>query len=59
MYRINNYKSTHTKFRKKSAEKDVAIAVKKSELKQIVSLTLLFKKSPRNWKLECHFDRSS
>ena len=48
MYRINNYKSTHTKFQKKSVEKDLAIVVKKSELKQIVLLSLLFKKSPRN-----------
>ena len=33
-YRINNYKSTHRKFRKKYVEKDLAIVVKKSELKQ-------------------------
>ena len=48
MYRINNYKSIHTKFQKKSVEKDLAIVVNKSELKQIVSLSLLFKKSPMN-----------
>ena len=33
-YRINNYKSTHRKFRKKYVEKDLAIVIKKSELKQ-------------------------
>ena len=33
-YRINNYKSTHRKFRKKYVQKDRAIAIKKSELKQ-------------------------
>ena len=33
-YRINNYKSTHRTFRKKYVEKDLAIAIKKSELKQ-------------------------
>ena len=33
-YRINNYKSTHRKFRKKYVEKDLAILIKKSELKQ-------------------------
>ena len=33
-YRINNYKSTHRKFRKKYVEKDLAIIIKKSELKQ-------------------------
>ena len=33
-YRINNYKSTDRKFRKKYVEKDLAIAIKKSELKQ-------------------------
>ena len=29
-YRINNYKSTHRKFRKKYVEKDLAIVIKKS-----------------------------
>ena len=33
-YRINNYKSTHRKFRKKYVEKELAIVIKKSELKQ-------------------------
>ena len=33
-YRINNYKSTHRKFSKKYAEKDLAIVIKKSKLKQ-------------------------
>ena len=33
-YRINNYKSTHRKFRKKYVEKDLAIVIKKSKLKQ-------------------------
>ena len=33
-YRINNYKSTHRKFRKKSVENDLTIVIKKSELKQ-------------------------
>ena len=33
-YRINNYKSTHTKFRKKYAEKDLAIVIRESELMQ-------------------------
>ena len=33
-YRINNYKSTHRKFRKKYVEKDLAILIKKRELKQ-------------------------
>ena len=33
-YRISNYKSTHRKFRKKYVEKDLAIAINKSELKQ-------------------------
>ena len=33
-YRINNYKSTHRKFRKKYDEKYLAIVIKKSELKQ-------------------------
>ena len=33
-HRINNYKSTHRKFRKKYIEKDLAIVIKKSELKQ-------------------------
>ena len=33
-HRINNYKSTHRKFRKKYVEKDLAIVIKKSELKQ-------------------------
>ena len=33
-YRINNYKSTHYKFRKKYVEKDMAIVIRKSELKQ-------------------------
>ena len=32
--RINNYKSTHRKFKKKYVEKGLAIVVKKSELKQ-------------------------
>ena len=32
-YRINNYKSTHRKFRKKYVEKDLAIVIKKSENK--------------------------
>ena len=48
-YRINNYKSTHRKFRKKYVEKDLAIVIKKSELKQkIVSRTLLLRKSSRH-----------
>ena len=34
-YRINNYKSTHRKFRKKNVEKDLAI--QKTELKQEMS----------------------
>ena len=33
-YRINNYYSIHRKFRKKYAEKDLAIAIKKFELKR-------------------------
>ena len=33
-YRINNYKSTHRKFRKKYIEKELAIVIKKNELKQ-------------------------
>ena len=33
-YRINNYKSTQRKFRKKYVEKDLAIVIKESELKQ-------------------------
>ena len=33
-YRINNYKSTHAKFRKKNVEKYLAIVIKNSELKQ-------------------------
>ena len=33
-YRINNYKSTHRKFRNRYVEKDLAIVIKKSELKQ-------------------------
>ena len=33
-YRINNYKSFHRKFRKKYVEKDLAIVIKKSKLKQ-------------------------
>ena len=33
-YRTNNYKSTHRKFRKKYAEKDLAIVIKISKLKQ-------------------------
>ena len=33
-YRINNYKGTHGKFRKKYVEKYLAIVIKKSELKQ-------------------------
>ena len=32
--RINNYKSTHRKFRKKYVEKDMTVVIKKSELKQ-------------------------
>ena len=32
--RINNYKSTHRKFRKKYVEKDLTVLIKKSELKQ-------------------------
>ena len=31
---ISNYKSSHRKFRKKYVEKDLAIVIKKSELKQ-------------------------
>ena len=34
MYRINNYKSTHRKFTEKYDEKDLAIVINKSELKQ-------------------------
>ena len=33
-YRINNYKSTHRKFRKRYVEKDLTIVINKSELKQ-------------------------
>ena len=33
-YRINNYKSTHRNFRKKYVQKDLAVVIKKSELKQ-------------------------
>ena len=33
-YRINNYKSNHRKFRKKYVKKNLAIVIKKSELKQ-------------------------
>ena len=33
-YRINNYKSTHRKFRKKYVEKDLTVVIKKSKLKQ-------------------------
>ena len=33
-YRINNYKSTHRKFRKKYFEKDLTVVIKKSELKK-------------------------
>ena len=33
-YRINNYKSAHRKFRKKYVQKDLAVVIKKSELKQ-------------------------
>ena len=33
-YRINNYKPTHAKFRKKYVEKYLAIVIKNSELKQ-------------------------
>ena len=33
-YRINNYRSTHRKFRKNYVEKDLEIVIKKSELKQ-------------------------
>ena len=33
-YRINNYKSIHRKFGKKYVEKDLAVVIKKSELKQ-------------------------
>ena len=57
-YRINNYKSTQRKFRKKYVEKDLAIVIKRNELKQIFSRTLLFRRSPRNWKLEFHSHRS-
>ena len=32
--RINNYKSTHRKFRKRCVEKNLAIVIKKSGLKQ-------------------------
>ena len=31
---MNNYKSAHRKFRKKYVEKDLAVVIKKSELKQ-------------------------
>ena len=34
-YRINNYNSIHRKFRKKYVEKDLAIVIKKSKLKQL------------------------
>ena len=34
MYKINNYKSTHRKFTEKYDEKDLAIVINKSELKQ-------------------------
>ena len=34
IYRINDYKPSHRKFRKKYVEKDLAIVTKKSELKQ-------------------------
>ena len=33
-YRINNYKSTHRKFRKKYVAKNLTLLIKKSELKQ-------------------------
>ena len=33
-YRVNTCKSTHRKFRKKYVEKDLAVVIKKSELKQ-------------------------
>ena len=33
-YRINNYRSTHRKFRKKYVEKDSAIIIKKCELQK-------------------------
>ena len=33
-YRINNYKSTHRKFRNKYVEKDLTIVIKKRELRQ-------------------------
>ena len=33
-YRVNTYKSTHRKFRKKYVEKDLAIVIKKIKLKQ-------------------------
>ena len=36
-YRINNYKSTRRKFRNKYVEKNLVIAIKKSELKQKLS----------------------
>ena len=48
-YRIKNYKSTHRKFRKKYVEKDLAIVIKESKLKQkIVSQTLPFRRSSRH-----------
>ena len=47
-YRINNYKSTHQKFRKKYVEKDLAVVIKNTtvqkvtkELKIGVSLSLI------------------
>ena len=33
-YKTNNHKSTHRKFRKKHVEKDLAVVIKKSKLKQ-------------------------
>ena len=33
-YRINNYKSTHRKFRNKYVEEDLTIVMKKTEFKQ-------------------------
>ena len=45
-YRICNYSSTHRKFRKKYVEKDLAIVIKKSKLKQ--------KLFHEHYCLECH-----
>ena len=58
-YRINNYKSTHRQFKKEYVEKDLAIVIKRKWVKtKILSRTLLFRRSPKNWKLECHTHRS-